>query len=152
MGAGRKPLPTNVKIFRGNPGRRPLNDREPKPPPEIPPCPKLLQGEARREWKRITKTLHALGLLTKIDRAALVAYCQLWGRWIEAEDKVRLTGAVIEVGENGYPILNPHLSVATKTLDQMKAFLTEFGMTPASRSRIHVAKNAEEDEDAKFLG
>ena len=29
---GRKPKPTALKVLEGNPGKRPLNDREPVPP------------------------------------------------------------------------------------------------------------------------
>ncbi len=31
MGEGRKPIPTKLKILHGNPGKRPLNDKEPEP-------------------------------------------------------------------------------------------------------------------------
>lgn len=144
-------MPTNVKIFRGNPGGRPLNADEPKPQPGIPPCPKHVQGEARREWRRMGKQLNELGLLTKIDRAALAAYCQSWARWVEAEEKIRASGIVVNA-PSGYPILNPYLSVINTAIAQMKAFLTEFGMTPASRSRIHVAKSEEQNEEAKYFG
>ena len=33
--------------------------------------PKHLQGEARREWNRMSKQLFELDLLTQVDRAAL---------------------------------------------------------------------------------
>ena len=34
---------------------------------------------------------------------------------------------------------SPYLAILHATLDQMRAFLTEFGLTPASRSRVKVA-------------
>ena len=33
---GRKPVPTALKKLRGNPGKRPLNDAEPKPDVVVP--------------------------------------------------------------------------------------------------------------------
>ena len=33
---GRKPLPTKIKLLRGNPGRRPLNENEPEPEVRLP--------------------------------------------------------------------------------------------------------------------
>jgi hypothetical protein len=37
MAMGRPPTPTAVKKVMGNPGRRPLNAREPQPSPKTPP-------------------------------------------------------------------------------------------------------------------
>jgi phage terminase small subunit len=78
MTAGRKSIPTEIKKLKGNPGKRALNDKEPKPNVEIPECPAHLTGEARTEWDRITKELHALGNIARIDRAALTVYCMAW--------------------------------------------------------------------------
>jgi phage terminase small subunit len=66
----------------GEPGRRPLNKREPRPRPTLPSCPSHLNPVARREWRRTTPLLHGCGLLTETDRAALAVYCQPWARWL----------------------------------------------------------------------
>src|SRR5262245_60252914 len=111
---GPPPLPTNLKLFRGNPGKRALNHFEPQPDSRIPPCPKVVQGEARKEWHRMARELHRIGLLTVVDRAALTAYCLLWERFIDSEQKVREKGTIIR-GVDGGPVLNPYLRVASKT-------------------------------------
>jgi P27 family predicted phage terminase small subunit len=149
---GRKPVPTNLKIFRGNPGRHPLNKLEPKGKTKIPPCPPVIKAddEARKEWRRMSRELKVLGLVTLIDRAALSAYCLLWSRWIDAETKVREKGSVVR-GTHNDPVMNPYLRVASKALEQMKAMLVEFGMTPSSRSRIAANPVADDDEDEKFF-
>lgn len=56
---GRRPLPTNWKVLRGNPGKRALNKHEPQPalPPAPPPCPEFLDGYARAEWERVSVEL-----------------------------------------------------------------------------------------------
>src|SRR5262245_15675518 len=51
---GQAPMPTRLKILRGNPGRRPLNDAEPKPEAGIPKCPSWLSRKEKAEWKDIT--------------------------------------------------------------------------------------------------
>jgi phage terminase small subunit len=81
---GRKPLPSNVIRLRGNPGKRRLNDAEPRPAARSPACPACLGDEARKEWQRLSKELAELGLLTGIDRGLLAAYCQAHALWVEA--------------------------------------------------------------------
>jgi phage terminase small subunit len=72
---GRPPKPTHLKAITGNPGKRPLNEHEPRPKVEIPECPPELSPSAQREWNRLVDHLAALRLLTSLDRAALAAYC-----------------------------------------------------------------------------
>jgi P27 family predicted phage terminase small subunit len=146
MPAGRRPTPTKLKVLHGNPGRRPLNRAEPDPEPALPDCPAELPEAARSEWRRVAGELHGLGLLSRIDRAALAAYCEAWGQWLEAIAAVRRSGAVVKA-PSGYAILNPHLAVANQAYGRMKAMLVEFGMTPASRSRIVAAAAPGFEED-----
>src|SRR5687767_8014477 len=85
---GRKPLPSNVVRLRGNPGKRRLNDAEPTPAPGVPSCPSCLGEEARKEWKRLARELDDLGLLTRIHRGMLAAYCQAHALWVEAVSSI----------------------------------------------------------------
>lgn len=133
--AGRRPKPTRIKEIEGNPGKRALNRKEPRPEAIIPPCPEHLDLEARAEWARIAPELMRLRILAHVDRAALAAYCQAWSRWVDAETNLKKFGAVIKTPK-GYPIQNPYLGIANTAIELMRKFLTEFGMTPSSRSRI----------------
>ena len=135
MHAGRKPKPTNIKILEGNPGKRPLNAYEPKPLKKAPPCPKWLEPEAKKEWRRLAKTLEAMGVLTDADMAAFAGYCQAYARWKEAEERITDRGLVIRT-PSGYPQQVPHISIAQQYLKLMQQFAEQFGLTPAARSRI----------------
>ena len=148
---GRKPIPTAIKELNGNPGKRALNSSEPKPTVRIPSCPPQLQGEARKEWRRIGKELATHGLLTDLDRTALAAYCTAYERWLQAEENVRKLGAVVK-SPSGFPIQNPYLAIANKAMEQMSKLLTEFGCTPSSRARVAGNKPASPADDlAAFL-
>jgi P27 family predicted phage terminase small subunit len=57
-----------------------------------------------------------------------------------------MTGPVFK-SDRGYPIQNPYLSIANTALDHMRKFLIEFGMTPASRSKLRVVTPTREVED-----
>ena len=92
---GRKPKPVALKLLEGNPGKRPINGREPRPPASQPTCPAHLSPTAKAEWKRLAGMLNQVGMLTQADRAALAAYCQAYGRWVEAERKLAETPALL---------------------------------------------------------
>jgi P27 family predicted phage terminase small subunit len=133
---GRKPKPSAIKELAGNPGKRPLNMAEPVPPPGVPESPMELSPEAQAEWNRICPLLIQMGVLSTVDTTALAAYCECFAQSVSATRIVRKVGAVIKT-PTGYPIQSPYVSVASKALEQMRKLLTEFGMTPSSRSRIN---------------
>ncbi|HML40362.1 MAG TPA: phage terminase small subunit P27 family [Bellilinea sp.] len=141
---GRPPKPTRIKELEGNPGHRPLNNAEPMLKPDLPSCPRHLSKEARREWRRVSKELYEAGLLTRVDRAALAAYCQAWARWVEAETELQgqsLTGTT----DKGYEYPNPLLAISKAALADMRRFMSDFGMTPSSRSKVTAATEEEAD-------
>ena len=132
---GRKPKPTAIKRLEGNPGKRPLNSREPKPPTGIPTCPVWLDAEAKREWRRLAKTMSGMGVLSETDRAAFAVYCQAYARWKEAEEFVSQHGTAFQT-PSGYIQQVPQVSIAQTYAKLMARLASEFGLTPAARSRI----------------
>lgn len=136
--------------MRGNPGHRPLNRSEPKPG-GVATCPRELDDEAKKEWKRVASELQSQGMLTVVDRAALAAYCVCYSRWRDSERQLELTGTVVRSPKSGYPIQNPYVGIANTALDQMRKFLIEFGMTPASRSRLQIDPPASPDDKLKHF-
>ena len=150
---GRKPTPTAIKELEGNPGKRPLNENEPKPERKAPTCPKWLEPEAKKEWRRLAKQMEQLGILTEIDMAAFAGYCTAYARWKEAEEFISQHGTIVKTPSGYYQQL-PQVSIAQTYLKIMNRFAEQFGMTPASRSRIVAADTAKdtEDEMEKLLG
>lgn len=146
---GAKPKPTNLKILQGNPGKRPLNMREPKPRLSMPDIPEHISAIARDEWLRVSRELFSIGLLTNIDMSALAGYCQAYSRWVEAEEGIKKTGLVVKT-KDGNIIQSPLVGIANKALALMHRFLVEFGMTPSSRSRISAQTSKEENPFDKF--
>lgn len=145
---GRKPTPTALKIMRGNPGHRALNAHEAQAELRIPTPPKELDAIAKKEWRRMGKILLRMGLLTEIDRAAFAGYCVSWSQWTQALEKVQQLGPIIKA-PSGFPIQNPYLAVANHALKTMQGLLVEFGMTPASRSRVQASNGAASADAAK---
>lgn len=142
---GRKPKPTAVKELEGNPGKRALNEFEPKPQKKAPKCPTWLDTEAKKEWRRVAKQLEELGVLTEVDMAAFSGYCEAYARWKEAEEFISKHGTIVKT-PSGYWQQVPQVSIAQTYLKIMIKFCEQFGLTPSSRSRI-VADNKGTNED-----
>lgn len=132
---GRRPKPTRMKLLTGNPGKRPMNKDEPMPEATIPECPAALGPVARQEWDRLAGELGKLKLLTNLDRAALAAYCGAYALWAESTEAIQKYGTMVK-SPSGYPIQSPYVSIANRQAEIMMRIASEFGFTPASRSRI----------------
>ena len=140
---GRKPKPTALKVLEGNPGKRPLNDREPVPPRAALKCPAWLLPEAKKEWKRLAPALEAMGVLTMADLTAFEGYCQAYARWKEAEAFITQHGSIFQT-PSGYVQQVPQVNIAQQNLKIMQSFCSEFGLTPATRARIIAGAGSED--------
>lgn len=145
MQPGKRPKPTLVKKLEDFRKSR-INQNEPKPRPVAPTCPAWLSKVAKTEWRRIRPELEKLGLLTKIDRVALAAYCEEYSIWVKASQELQKHGLLIKT-PSGHVYQSPYLSIVNTKLKNMKAFLVEFGMTPSARSRISVTPEESQDDD-----
>ena len=158
---GRKPKPTHLRLVTGNAGKRPIPKGEAKPALELPMPPPELSDDAKVEWGRVSAELYRVGLLSKIDRAALAAYCQAYGRWMQAERALArmaasdpiMNGLLIKTS-NGNAIQNPLVGTANKAMNDMVRIAVEFGMTPSARSRIEASAPVGQSNDpaAEFFG
>jgi P27 family predicted phage terminase small subunit len=140
---GRKPKPTHQRILEGNRGKRPINRDEPElPPADADAIPLELEAAAApgiavlavAEWRRLAPILIKRRALTTADRAALVALCLEWARYVTATTS---TTALLITTKNGHTIPNPYLAVAGKALAACARLWPELGLTPSSRSRVH---------------
>lgn len=139
---GRKPKPAHLKLITGNPGRRPIRMEEFRPDAKIPPCPRHLKGEARKEWARVTRLLLEHLMVAEVDRGALAMLCTLWGRYVTAEEMIEkareaapASAGLFVKSPNGFPIQSPWLAVSNRSIEQYKSMCSEFGLTPAARVR-----------------
>jgi P27 family predicted phage terminase small subunit len=159
MKTGKRPLPTHLKLLRGNPGQRKLHD-EPQPEQDIdvPEPPPFITGYAADEWWIVAVELHRLGLLTKVDVAPLAAYCHAYGQWrLAAEALAKMAandptmhGLIIKT-KYGDAAQNPLVSIARKHAGDMVRYASEFGLSPAARTRIS-AGNPGDQSQRKFAG
>ena len=146
--SGPPPKPTALKRLEGNPGKHRLNENEPQPAVGCD-APDWLTPGARAEWGRVYPEIARLGLITVVDRAAFAAYC------LAVDIMERATAAMRPTDENPLPELTEKLTRATgaeslrrEAMKTIKSFATEFGFTPASRSRIEIKSPEGDDLEA----
>jgi P27 family predicted phage terminase small subunit len=136
---GRKPVPTVLKLMRGNPGKRSINANEPQPDVLPVDCPaELTSQDAIDEWNsRIVPAINRRQI-TSADRVFAIAHCELWATWRSQLADAARHAHVIATGKNGHPMPNPARGMANKTLMILAKVDAELGFTPTSRSRVHV--------------
>lgn len=149
---GRKPKRRDQRIADGNPGRRPLNDREPEYEQKAPRCPSHLPDEAKREWKRRVVELSKAGAISPCHIAVLCAYCEAWARYVRSSLDVQEHGTVLISKRTGDPYTSPYLNVLTASEKQMVQYAAELGITPVSQTRVKSSKvRGKKDSKSKFF-
>jgi len=153
MPGGRPRKPTKLKLIEGNRGKRKIKP-EPEPALGIPVAHKMPPA-AQAVWDGIAPELDRLGLLAKIDGTALEAACRGVAQGRAADDAIEKLQELIRAGtaeRNDYYHLSMLMAASKKGWSQWRAFCTEFGLTPASRSKLSVPENRQSDplDDAMF--
>lgn len=159
--AGRRPKPTQLHLVRGNPGKRKRNAREPKPRRVIPSPPADLSEKARTAWGALSVILDRAGLITEADVFALERACETVAEVQELKadiaengrtQKVKIKGA--KKGEKSVIMerQRPQVSMLQDADRRLKAWLVEFGLTPAARTKVEAnPENGTADALAEFV-
>ena len=130
---GRKPKPTNLKRLQGNPGKRRLNKREPKPRTSgLEPSAVVAREIAFRDL--VAPVLRKAELLTDADLPAFEMMAVHFAIAQEATHYVHQIG--LTTYKNGRGKKRAILQVLRDNSTAFRAYAAEFGMTPSSRTRI----------------
>ncbi len=147
--------PAALRDLEGNPGHRPINQDEPKPDSSRPQCPTWLDDMAKKEWKLVCGDLHKIGMLARIDKTVLAGYCAAYSRWVTAEKVLIAEGLTITTpqfnkdGTKGTAKIEtrPEVKIAHDSLNQVRMFCAEFGLSPSSRAKMQVPGGGDGPED-----
>lgn len=146
---GRRPTPTHLKLVKGNPGRRPVNKREPKAPRSRPSAPVHMSDRARETWGYVTGLLDRMGVLTEVDGVALEMLCEAYADYLAARAELKAFGseyyATSTAAGDQMHRVHPAVAQRNDADRRIRAWLAEFGMTPSARARVKA--DGIEDED-----
>ena len=144
--AGRRPIPTRLKIIKGTDQPCRIRKNEPKPADDAVDMPEGLSPVAQKQWSVICQQLQDAKIITNVDSMALALYCEAYATWSNANKMVQKHGAIVK-GAAGQPVQSPYFKVANISFDQMRRMMVEFGITPAARSRISTTGPTEDDDE-----
>ena len=147
--AGRRPKPTPLKLVTGNPGKRAINKKEPKPAREIPSPPSHLTDEGKTAWGRLSVLLDGMGVLTVADAFALERLCDIYAEILILREDIKTEGRTYKTETQQGDTLtkaNPSVAMLADADRRFKSYLVEFGLTPAARSKVNV-NGGEKEED-----
>lgn len=152
---GRPSKPTELKIVQGNPGKRPLNENEPKPAQDEGKAPSYLTPKAKAAWRELAVVLGDMRVLTVADRKALEMLCDTYAEWRELRAVIEEHGHTYETfTAQGDKMIRPRpeVTMAADAWKRASAMLTQFGLTPSSRSKVSAGEKQEESDPlADFL-
>jgi Phage terminase, small subunit len=147
--------------------------KNPEPTPGRPEPPAELDKVGQDAWDWMMWAFEDMGMLTKVDAAAVYAYCCVWSKTLAVEQQQAEMREAVRVLRENVPDIRKDdpagliqlfqeivglEKLISKCTDQSRAgwmairqYLVEFGLTPASRGRIKLPpKEEEKDEFAAF--
>lgn len=147
--------PTELKKIENNPGKRPINHDEPEPTLGMPPMPDGLSPNAKRAWTRIGKLVEDMGVMTHADSLALERLAGIYSEMISYQKLIESRGEIIETGrDNGDMVVkaNPAVAMLADADRRFRNYLNDFGLTPASRSKVKIQKGKKKDPLDDYFG
>jgi len=148
---GPAPQPTKLRVFNGNPSRRPLPTNEPQYGACVPDRPAGMSPAGKKVWASLVDEMAAAQVLRRADALALAQLCEDQALLNEANDGLRkmlaqvkrrakteakeLPGnALVALMQDtkGRRMMSSIRELANTVILQRR----EFGLTPASNSRV----------------
>lgn len=148
--AGRRPKPTALHILEGT-QRGPVK-REPSAPVGVPPMPERLKVDevAVEKWHELAGILARMGVLTTGDGEALATLCEVHSAEQSCLLQLRAGGAVMHTDLGGVKP-NPAGPMYRSLVAMKASLLSEFGLTPSSRTKLATQVEVKKDELEEFF-
>lgn len=143
--------PDHLKVIQGTARADRANEAAPKPQSGVPQPPSELTDEGLAAWDALVEVLEPMGVLTVADGFALARGAEVYGEILRYQRAIKDAGSPTydATGGSGATLIRAHPAVAmlADADRRFRAWLGEFGLTPASRSKVNV--NGEDEAAAK---
>lgn len=151
---GRPAKPAQLHILHGNPSKLPEDKLNPavEPEVELPDPPEVLNELARKVWYEIGADLKTLGLISKVYSPVFALLCAAKADWLRLRAKLEAAylaggadecaGYVAKYDSGATQITGLHVAL-NKAEEKLLKYAQEFGLTPASRTKVTMGGNAQ---------
>jgi P27 family predicted phage terminase small subunit len=136
---GPAPLPTKMKLLRGETRPSRLNLHEPMPSPDVPKMPADMDAEAKVVWRRVLRDMRHTGVIRAADTDVLRAYCESVARYEYAGRLLAQSGPLVR-GQRGELVKNPLHQVVRDNADEIRQFARELGLSPSARVCLRIER------------
>jgi P27 family predicted phage terminase small subunit len=155
------PKSAALRLLQGNPGHRPISEDIPEPEKGIPDMPSWLEAFpiAVSEWKRESKILNDVGILTIADgpllanRAYQCHLIQTLAMDIKHEGSV-ITSQYYKNGDESVIVIetkaNPKMIQLQNAMKEHRLAGNVLGLDPSGRTRLHTGKASKSDPFDEF--
>lgn len=138
---GRKATPTHLKVLRGNPGKRKINQNEPTFSEDLPIAPEWLSERAKEKFTLLVTRLNEMGLASAshTEMLALLAMRQAqveeYSKILAAKGSSYQTKSV-----TGQKIIKarPEVAMLSDAARHEQSLLVEFGLSAAAATKVVV--------------
>lgn len=132
----------DLKIARGTPGKRRVDNDTPELEALAVAPPGDLKGLALKEWVRLAADLIAAGILSKADMGTFKEYCKLFAEIDKVEKKIKRVGFedAMAKGYNNYLL---------KTRAQYLLAASKLGLTPTTRHAVKKIKGKQQTAEGR---
>lgn len=152
---GRKPKPIGQQIAEGDPRKHGIGKlkeklaSQPKAQRGFPPPPVHLSELARKTWAFLSEQIEIMNQDHQPDALMLEGVCVNYARAVKADAAVERDGITFEEStidaESGERIVlsikaNPAAAISDKAWKLVRAFCSEFGLSPSSLTRLKIDK------------
>lgn len=133
--------PTRVKELAGNPGKRKVNKKEPRPL-GLPTPPETLSAAALPIWQRLVMSMPE-GVYAATDEHLLSAYCEQVVIFQTASVTLSTEPAVV-TGSQGQLVPSPWVKILNEASRLISTLGAQLGLNPAARQSLAVEQPKQE--------
>lgn len=126
------------------------NKNAPKANGKCPSPPDYFDDDELTKWHELVDDLSTMGIMSSDCREQMIAYCTAYSGYMKCRRLIAKDGMTIKSLREGSK-RNPVMTDLHKFLEQMNRLRPEFGLTPASRSKLVSMKPDEEENPMDHL-
>lgn len=156
--AGRKPKPTKLKLIKGTARKCRLNPKEPRAPENVPRAAVDLDSRSSFWYGIAVSRVQGLGIASVVDSERIMllamdlANLELHDTDIKEYGRVYVKVELLELPDGttkAQKILkaNPAVGQRDACVRRINGMLSEFGLSPASRSKVTKSDDGEKEKN-----